>query len=149
MDWSYIACFLDTDGYLGINRNLVRIFFVNTNERCLREMQNYMGFGKVRSRLPKSNELGKKKIYKLEINKQRDCETLLRNTFDKMIVKKDKARKCLTFVKRRLKTMRSPRLHPNRCKCGKLISYKSTQCKSCSNHNRANRKKNKNELNGK
>jgi len=58
MDWSYIACFIDTDGCLGINKNLVRIFFVNTNEECLRRMQNFMGFGKIRSRLPQSNELG-------------------------------------------------------------------------------------------
>lgn len=101
MDWSYIACFVDTDGFLGIYKKYALIGFYNTHRKCLELMQDFLGCGKIYEKKQKSHlVLNPRRYYCLRIQKKNDCQFVLENILDKMIIKKEKASKVLEWLKK-------------------------------------------------
>lgn len=126
MNWDYIACFIDTDGFLGIkedNRGYkhVKIAFGNTNSKVLKTIKRFLkAKNKIMLMKKGKTTLGKKNFYILEIAAYKDCKHILEHVVDKMIIKKERAEKCLEYI-----MTNPPKVKPR--KKGKL--FRCSKCK--------------------
>ena len=106
----YIACFLDTDGTIGMFKChhikmfkykyvyvYIKLYFYNTNKNILGIIQKFLRSGKIYKR-PIKDRLAKKETYVLMINKQKDCERILRKVLPYLFIKKTKAEECLNYL---------------------------------------------------
>lgn len=101
MDWSYIACFIDTDGYIRVYKQHnksgfsfhVSITFYNNNLEVLQKIQQFTERGGViYKREPrKSNQFQRKINYALRYGRIKDTLFILEHIVDKMYIKKRKA----------------------------------------------------------
>lgn len=109
MNWSYIACFIDTDGSIGFRTDKyadgtigysIQVRFINTNLEALSEIQKFVrGRGVVRTRQPSDNPPLQKKIsYTLSYTKLLDVFWILHNVKDEMIIKRDKAERAYRIL---------------------------------------------------
>lgn len=120
MNWDYIACFIDTDGCVGIKKTgLVYIDFSNTNREVLEKIQKFIRCGCLSVCIKGSKtSFQKKTVYKLTLGNQTYCLALLTHVVDRMIIKQKKGKKCLAFLRERIKTMvRIPKCKSGFCWC--------------------------------
>ena len=120
MNWDYVACFIDTDGCVGIKKSgLVYIDFSNTNREVLEEIQKFIRCGGLSVCVKGSKtSFQRKTVYKLTLDHQKYCLVLLTHVVDKMIIKQKKAKKCLAYLREKIKTMtRIPKCKSGFCWC--------------------------------
>lgn len=101
MNWDYIAGFFDGDGTCGFfTRHTNKRTFIemrNTNIDVIKEIQDFLGYGKFYT-FKQASPLSKKTITQLSIIRYSAQVSFLSNIIDKLIVKKDKARKVLNWL---------------------------------------------------
>lgn len=104
MNWCYIACFIDTDGSVGIytvkeKYHYVHIHFYNNDKNVLKMIKKFVGFdGKISGRKNSFGHYKSKRRYQLNITNDELCKKILENCIPFMIIKKDKAIECLKFL---------------------------------------------------
>lgn len=97
MNWDYIAGFFDGEGCFSVyydknKRVKYQVSISQTNEKILKDIQKYIGFGKVYNADHKGNKNWKSSwlvAYSLRISKRADILSFIDQIEDKIIVKKD------------------------------------------------------------
>lgn len=96
MDWSYVACYLDCEGTVGLWKNgsrprskVVSLTWYNSDMQSLQAMRDFMGVGRVRPST--QSVLGTKPRFELALTSKEDILFALNNMIPNMHIKKNAA----------------------------------------------------------
>ncbi len=98
MNWDYIAGFIDGEGSIIISPPRVRLFISNTDKRVLEKIRDFSKLGTIIEVKRKENPKWKKS-YVWNLGSHKDCLTVLKKLKNKLIIKKDKCKKAISFIK--------------------------------------------------